>query len=221
MATFTVYGDSHTSYQKASLEEALQSNGCWVNYATSPGLTLVGGWVKSGATSEDALANVYYQHSDICVVMLGTNDVTDNFPVEKTLANIRAIGEGSGAERVLVLANPPRSGGRADSQVALNESIRSRFRGREGWDFYDPWVVQRAADGQWSKSSYTVDGLHATRGVYEYMGTEMGERIPFVLQVPNRLPASRHDVLVLQDRIEHLEAVLSTLKVCSCSCTSP
>lgn len=210
MATFTVWGDSHTSYLKPTLEEGLATTGCWPSYAEGHELTLAGGWAKAGATSADILANVYEIPADIAIIMVGTNDITDDVPNAVTAANIHAIGLATGADRVLVLANPPRTGGRATKQKNLNTALAATFGIPEGWDFYDPWTVQRAADGTWSKASYTVDGLHATRGVYEYMGLEMGGAIPDVLATPGTLPASRAT-------LSALAAQVAALTPCACT----
>lgn len=172
--TFGVYGDSHTSYSRPSIEDARDNtNGSWTTFAEAPCLTFTGHWASAGAKTCDALPHVTANHDDVLVVMLGTNDVTQNVATEVTLAHLREIATTSCAKRVLFLANPPRDGGRAASQQSLNSSIQALADESPVWHFYDPWTLQRASNGTWSQARYTTDGLHATRGVYEYMGIEV------------------------------------------------
>ncbi len=167
---FGTYGDSHTTYSKASIEEGRKAKGSWTHFAQSAEVGYAGYWAKNGATTADALKQVSCHQHDILVLLLGTNDITKNVSRPQIRANLRAIVRKECADQVLLVALPPRSDMRyAATTVSFNTSLKTLAKA-QGWTFLDPWTKHRAKNGAWLQRSYAPDGLHATRAVYAQAG---------------------------------------------------
>jgi lysophospholipase L1-like esterase len=173
-ATFGTYGDSHTAFVRKTLQEGRAANGSWTNFASSNAVSYAGYWAKSGATTEDMLKQVRCHHDDFLALMIGTNDITRGWSTARSQAAIVSIAKRSCAEDVVLLALPPRAGKHAPSHLGFNKSLAALASSR-GWLYFDAWTALRAKNGTWLHGSYSPDGLHASRAIYEAAGRAIGK----------------------------------------------
>ncbi|MDM7892645.1 SGNH/GDSL hydrolase family protein [Curtobacterium caseinilyticum] len=142
-------------------------------------LHAVGGYAHSGYRADQVLAEVGpVPEARVLVVEVGTNDVNQAVPAERTIADVDAIVRKVGAERVLVVAGPPSDwtwsrwgADRRSGQLVLTDALHADADAH-GWAFVDPFRSIRAADGAYVAGT-SRDGIHPTaeanRGVARAM----------------------------------------------------
>lgn len=162
--TFAAVGDSITAWAG--------NPQTWVSFAKADNLTLVGGWAHGGSKLEAMAANITPVHADVLIIMGGTNDLGDRWgtPVPARIASIKTIVEKSGAPRVILSAVPPLNYDPSWSN-SWNVDLR-HLAASMGWDFVDPWVPFRTADGYYV-AGMTVDGIHPVPSVQKQVGVFM------------------------------------------------
>lgn len=163
--TVAAVGDSITAWGAA---DGVNN---WTEFLTS-GPVVVNtddGWAVGGTKLAEQAAGILPIHSDVLVVMGGTNDMgTPRWatPIGERLASLDIIVVKSQATRVLIMACAPRStDGRLPGDPAwVTEwnTAAAELAALRGWDFVDPWTDVRAADGTWASPAYTVEGVHPT-----------------------------------------------------------
>lgn len=175
--SFTVLGDSNTSGMARSLADGLASKRSWVATADDPTRhsKLVGGWASAGANSTVMLAHAVPQQVDVLVIMIGTNDLSQEgvvggrfVPVDQIKKNIVAASTIVGA-RVTVIAAIAPSTKRPATTNAYNATL-AKFATANHFTYIDPWQVFRKANGTWASKSWTVEGVHGTDQVYAAVG---------------------------------------------------
>ncbi len=142
-------------------------------------LHAVGGYAHSGYRSDQVLAEIGpVPAARVLVVEVGTNDVNQAVPTERTIRDVDAIVRKVGAERVLVVAGPPSDwtwsrwgADRRTGQIVLTDALHADAEAH-GWAFVDPFTAIRAADGAYVAGT-SPDGIHPTaaanRGVAQAM----------------------------------------------------
>lgn len=156
MTTFAGYGDSLTATPDFT----------WINGATAPDVMHVGGYAHGGYRSYQVAQNTTPVPADVTVIMVGTNDVSNDMwrvPLEQTLNAIRDIVVKSNAARALIVAMPPRNDDFPAEAAQLNTDIRN-FATAMGWFWVDPWTQFRTPEGRW-RAGCSVDGIHPVRAV--------------------------------------------------------
>lgn len=166
-----VVGDSHTTGNQPYLADGLAANASWAGFIEAN----IDGWAKKGATSEDMLAQVTPSDALTTVVMAGTNDLHKGWARSRTRDALIAIHDTTATTGFLLMAIPPRTGAEAET-TSYNNSLHN-LATAQGWGWFDPWAPVRAADGGWLYPRYTVDGIHATRGVYESAGHRISDAL--------------------------------------------
>lgn len=164
MTTFAAFGDSLTATPDFT----------WVNGAVNADVTHVGGFSHGEYRSYQVAENTVPVVADVTVVMVGTNDVSNDMwrvPLEVTLSAIRDIVVKSGAERAVIAAMPPRSDDFPVEAARLNADIRAYVTDM-GWFWVDPWTQFRTAGGRW-RFGCSFDGIHPTRAVGKVAGKWM------------------------------------------------
>lgn len=121
--------------------------------------------------------------ADILVLGAGTNDIRLGVPIWETRKAFDVAAQKSGAERVILLAVPPRSAnGTGWKHNDQNEAYKKIALAR-GWDYYDAWSGYRASNGAFvSGCSCTTDGVHATDAVYKKIASRIAKVIDRGLQ---------------------------------------
>ncbi len=126
---------------------------------TYPDLPGVDQMFTSGFTNPDGKQ---YRDAEICVLMLGTNDVGGNRTSAAFIADLGSIVDKMQAANVIVAVStlPPRYG--CDTAIAdYNTQIRSMAQAKAIplIDFYQE-VVRRRPNGTWMNTLISSDGVH-------------------------------------------------------------
>ncbi len=164
-----IVGDSNSTGFGGTFAAGAASGDAWAARLPAECFTPINGWAVDGATSGAMLAGVetLSVQTDQLIVMAGTNDLAAGILPDGVVANIAAIVNHVPNASVLILAIAPFDA-LAVQATALNSELREEAVDR-GWDYVDPWVGSRAADGTWIPSR-TIDGVHATREGYDAAG---------------------------------------------------
>ena len=159
--TFAAVGDSITAWiDRAGVPQP----NTWVSFV-GPEVEFTGeGWAKGGANLAEMQANTVPVSADVLVVMAGTNDLGDAYgtPMGARLASVDMIVATANPARAIIVAVPPLEMAPQwsnDWNATLLEFAASR-----GWQWVDPWVTVRAADGHWTPGA-SSDGIHPTPDV--------------------------------------------------------
>jgi|tagenome__1003787_1003787.scaffolds.fasta_scaffold20869026_3 hypothetical protein len=96
---------------------------------------------------DDAASGSTPDRPDMLVLMGGSNDIDAGVPIATILRNQSGIPKVMGAERVPLSAVPPEAAVQ-DTVDELNAQLPA-LTAREGWQFSDPLVDVRGADGSW------------------------------------------------------------------------
>ena len=168
---FAFAGDSLTS-----------ASSSWLNQMDDPSLIKVGGYAKSGYTTEQVLANIQpVPDVDVLVIMLGTNDVHFGVSRSEVKSNIDQIVAKVGAPRVLISYIPPSD---VTSSKGINRQVNSALLNRymlnvayhRGWMMYDPWAPYRTSKNGWTPGA-SNDKVHPLPAVSEAAAQRMEEYI--------------------------------------------
>lgn len=146
-------------------------------------LHAVGGYAHSGYRADQVLAEIGpVPQARVLVVEVGTNDVNQAVPLDRTIANVDAIVRKVGAARVLVVAGPPSDwtwsrwgADRRSGQIVLTDALHADADAN-GWGFVDPFRAIRAADGAYVAGT-TPDGIHPTGEANRGVAAAMAEAI--------------------------------------------
>jgi hypothetical protein len=152
--TFAAFGASVTANPTFS----------WAPHA-SDGVDVlhVGGFSHGGYRSYQVAENAEFVDSDVTVLVIGTNDVSNErwrVPLSTTLSALREIITKSGAKRALIVAQPPRDDGFHLEARQLDTDIRN-YATSMGWMWVDPWTTLRTSDNKYVPG-WTIDGIHPT-----------------------------------------------------------
>jgi len=143
----------------------------------------VGGYAHSGYRADQVLAEIGpVPAARVLVVEVGTNDVNQAVPTERTIADVDAIVRKVGAGRVLVVAGPPSDwtwsrwgADRRTGQLVLTDALHADAD-RHGWAFVDPFRAVRAADGAYVPGT-SRDGIHPTGEANRGVAAAMADAI--------------------------------------------
>jgi len=146
-------------------------------------LHAVGGFAHSGYRSDQVLAEIGpVPQARVLVVEVGTNDVNQAVPTERTIADVDAIVRKVGVERVLVVAGPPSDwtssrwgADRRSGQLVLTDALHAAADAH-GWAFVDPFRSVRAADGAYVPGA-SPDGIHPTAEANRSVAAAMADAI--------------------------------------------
>ncbi len=146
-------------------------------------LHAVGGYAHSGYRADQVLAEIGpVPQARVLVVEVGTNDVNQAIPLDRTIANVDAIVRKVGAGRVLVVAGPPSDwtwsrwgADRRSGQIVLTDALHADADSH-GWAFVDPFRSLRAADGAYLPGT-SPDGIHPTAEANRSVAAAMADAI--------------------------------------------
>ncbi|AIV41179.1 MULTISPECIES: SGNH/GDSL hydrolase family protein [unclassified Curtobacterium] len=146
-------------------------------------LRAVGGYAHSGYRADQVLAEIGpVPQARVLVVEVGTNDVNQAVPLDRTIAGVDAIVRKVGAARVLVVAGPPSDwtwsrwgADRRSGQIVLTDALHADADAH-GWAFVDPFRSLRAADGAYVAGT-TPDGIHPTAEANRSVAAAMADAI--------------------------------------------
>ena len=175
-------GDSITEADSEDFDQGDIGPGSWATYADGPGVKVTGGWAHAGATTADMLAGVADDVAagaveappDMLVLMGGSNDIDDGVPIPTILDNLTSIAKTLGADRVILSTVPPEAA--VQSVVDELNARLPALAAQEGWQFTDPMVDVRAADGSWLPGMST-DGVHPTQRGARLIGRRLGAAV--------------------------------------------
>ena len=175
-------GDSITEADSDDFDLGDIGPGSWASYADGDGVRIVGGWAHAGATTSDMLTGVIedkasgavVRQADTLVLMGGSNDLDAGVPIPTILHNLASIVSVEHAHHVTLSAVPPEAAVQ-DAVDELNARL-PELAEREGWQFVDPLVDVRAADGSWL-AGMSDDGVHPTQQAAELIGLRLGAAV--------------------------------------------
>lgn len=176
MTTFAAFGDSLTATPDFT----------WINGAVTADVVHVGGFAQGGLRSYQIADQATPVAADVTVVMVGTNDVSNEMwrvPLDRTLGAVRDIVVKSGAQRALIAAMPPRSDDFYWEAARLNWDI-CNFATDMGWYWVDPWTAYRDSPGRW-RAGMSTDRIHPTPAVGRLAGKWMRHFIRATVDVGN------------------------------------
>lgn len=168
-------GDSITESNSPNFVNGEFGDGSWVSHL-DPRITVMGGWAKGGARSEDMVDGVRPSDAQTLVLLAGANDTT-SLPFDKTAFNLEAIVNKVGIDRVVVSTIPPRDD-QPELNVAFNQNLANLARDKR-WHLVDPMAGVR--DGVRFKAGMSSDGIHPTVAGATEIGRAMSE---FLLALP-------------------------------------
>jgi len=158
----------------------------WPVVAQCAKVEVVAGYARSGMTSAEVLPNVTAYDADVLVVLLGTNDIIHQIPLEETIANIDAMVTIANVPRVIIAALPPVAwkDWTIPAADALNSAL-SATAAEHGWTWIDPWTSLRDGAGHYLPG-YTTDNIHPTLAGATVEGLAMRSAI---LELGHRVPS--------------------------------
>jgi hypothetical protein len=171
-----IIGDSNTNGHKGNLVTGIAEG--WAYIAQTNGfIEFAGGWANSGATSfRMSQYTPDLSAAEAIVIMAGTNNLSE----ENTKGNggeldpviwlrdIKAIIAKAKNTKVLILAIPPFNVYAPQAKRA--NVLMANMAASNGWDFLDPWIPYRTADGKWVEGAGQKDAIHAEKATYAGVG---------------------------------------------------
>jgi hypothetical protein len=106
--------------------------------------------------------------AQIAIVMLGTNDVGGEEPIDKIAANLKTIAQKLEAKDIMpILSTIPQRRERNDRVIQLNDKIRALTKELKVplIDFYAE-IERRGPNGTWQDTMISEDGVHLTMQGY-------------------------------------------------------
>lgn len=164
-----VVGDSNTEMDSPDLAAGQIGDDSWVSTLLAEGYRFAGGWAVAGSTSvqqAEGLAEV--ENADVLLVMTGTNDLARDISFEETAPSLETIVAKAPAERVVLLAIPPRDQETTPSSAECNTQLEELAQ-EQGWEFFDGLEFLRSPDGGFLAGT-TNDGVHLTPDAQEQFG---------------------------------------------------
>jgi lysophospholipase L1-like esterase len=176
--TVAAVGDSITEADSGDFDQGDTGLSSWATYTGGDGVQMIGGWAHAGATTADMLTGVLdnvasgptWARPDALVLMGGSNDVDAGVPIPEILHNLSQIAHVVQADRVTLSAIPPEAAVQ-DTVDEVNSRLPALAR-REGWQFVDPLIDVRAADGSW-RPGMSEDGVHPTPPAARLIGERL------------------------------------------------
>lgn len=169
-----VVGDSNTEMSSPDFAAGEIGEDSWVSTVLSAGYRFAGGWAVAGSTSvqqAEGLEDV--AGADVLLVMTGTNDLAQGVSFEETAPSLETIVAKAPAERVVMLAIPPRDQGTTPSSSEFNDKLKGLAEDH-GWEYFDGLEFLRSPEGGFVDGA-TVDGVHLTPEAQEEFGETVVE----------------------------------------------
>jgi lysophospholipase L1-like esterase len=151
-------GDSTSEGSAPDFNQGITGPLSWPNMLPK-GMGFVGGWAKGGASTELIRDRVSPIDADVLVVMAGTND-EGRFGFAESAANISAIVDKAGVNRVIVSSIAPRDP-EPVAAATYNAKLEPFVRA-QGWEYVDAWAGVRTDADQYAPGM-THDGIHPTQ----------------------------------------------------------
>lgn len=169
-----VVGDSNTEMDSSDFAAGRIGEGSWVTTVLSAGCRFAGGWAVAGSTSvQQAEGLDEVEGADVLLMMTGTNDLARGVPFEQTARSLETIVAKAPAERVVILAIPPRDQETTPTSSEFNQALQGVAEDR-GWEYFDGHEFLRSPDGGFVEGM-TNDGLHLTTEAQEQFGEAVVE----------------------------------------------
>lgn len=169
-----VVGDSNTVADSPDFNEGQIGDESWVSALLDDQYQFAGGWARGGSTSIQQAEGVsVVEGAEVLLVMTGTNDLSQGVPFDQTAASLDEIAEKAAAERVVLLAIPPRDEETTPSSVEFNQDLQALAEDR-GWDYFDGLEFLRSSDGGFVEAT-TTDGVHLTPDAQQQFGETVAE----------------------------------------------
>ncbi|MEV7827713.1 SGNH/GDSL hydrolase family protein [Microbacterium enclense] len=170
----SVIGDSNTEVDSDDFARGRIGEASWVSQLLRDGFELRGGWADGGTTSGTQADNLgVLERADLTLIMTGTNDLSQGVPFENTAANIDRIVEKAPADKVVLLAVPPRDSETDPSSDEYNSNLRRLAQDR-GFEYFDGLTFLRSPDGGFV-DGMSEDGVHLNREAQARYGVVVRE----------------------------------------------
>ncbi|MGJ9372073.1 SGNH/GDSL hydrolase family protein [Nesterenkonia sp. CF4.4] len=164
-----VVGDSNTEMDSPDFAAGQIGDDSWVSTLLAEGFRFAGGWAVAGSTSvQQAEGLDEVENAEVLLVMTGTNDLAQRLDFEETASGLETIVAKAPAERVVLLAIPPREPETTTSSTEFNDMLQDLAE-EQGWEFFDGLEFLRSPDGGFVPGT-TNDGVHLTPDAQERFG---------------------------------------------------
>ncbi|WP_084479486.1 SGNH/GDSL hydrolase family protein [Nesterenkonia sp. AN1] len=169
-----VVGDSNTEMDSPDFAAGQIGEDSWVATVLAAGHRFAGGWAVAGSTSVDQAAGLEaVEGAQVLLVMTGTNDLAQGVPFDQAAPSLEAIVAEAPAERVVLLAIPPRDEETTPSSTEFNQSLQDLAENR-GWEYFDGLEFLRSPEGGFAEGT-TNDGVHLTPEAQEQFGETVAD----------------------------------------------
>lgn len=169
-----VVGDSNTEMDSSDFAAGRIGEDSWVSTVLAAGHEFAGGWAVAGSTSVDQAAGLEeVEGAQVLLVMTGTNDLAQGVPLEETAASLEAIVEEAPADRVVLLAIPPRDKETTPTSGEFNQALEDLAESR-GWEYFDALAFLRSPEGGFVQGM-TEDGVHLTPEAQQRFGETVAD----------------------------------------------
>lgn len=174
--TISVVGDSNTEVNSSDFSAGDIGDASWVSQLLNDGYTFRGGWADGGTTSATQADNLtQLERADVTLIMTGTNDLAQGVPWEDTAANIDRIVAKAPADRVVLLAIPPRDVETDPTSQQHNTDLQA-FAQDRGYEYFDGLTFLRSPDGGFIYG-VSSDGVHLNRDAQAQYGQTIREHL--------------------------------------------
>lgn len=174
--SISVVGDSNTEVNSDDFSAGRIGDASWVSQLVGDGYTFRGGWADGGTTSGTQADNLtQLERADITIIMTSTNDLGQSVSFDVTAGNIDRIVAKAPADRVVLLAIPPRDDETDPTSEEQNVYLQQLAQDR-GWEFFDGLTFLRSPDGGFVDGT-TEDGVHLTREAQARYGQIIREHL--------------------------------------------
>lgn len=174
--TISVVGDSNTEVDSDDFAGGRIGDASWVSQLLGGGFVFRGGWADGGTTSATQADNLtQLEPADITLIMTGTNDLAQGVPWEDTAANIDRIIAKAPADRVVLLAIPPRDVETDPTSEQHNTDLQA-FAQDRGYEYFDGLTFLRSPDGGFV-DGVSSDGVHLNREAQARYGQIIREHL--------------------------------------------
>lgn len=170
--TISVVGDSNTEANSDDFSAGRIGSASWVAQVVGNGATFRGGWADGGTTSITQSQNLsQLERANALLILTGTNDLAQGVSFDQTRTAIDTMVAKAPADRVVLLAIPPRDEEYRRTTTEFNADLQKLAEER-GWDFYDGLGFVRDTNGGFAQGT-TVDGTHLTGDAQRTFGQEV------------------------------------------------
>lgn len=181
--TFSPVGDSHLTAQYVDLPAAIAAGKTWaITAAAGPEVSIKNGYGHTGYNTYELSRQVADWEPDICALMSGTNDRSDNMARYKTRHYLLSIFDEVHAKKNLIMAIPPQQG--EEAECAAHNAWLESLAYTLGAEFFDPWVMFRnGLDGAWLPG-FSIDGRHLAVEFMPLLGTQIRGKLFDMMGLP-------------------------------------